>query len=432
MTTAPDQTAPAQAEERVHHPYSPSTLQSTEACPCYKSRPSTHIRTIIGTISHKVTETREDDNRLDDEDALAAAECLDFYDKRVQLAQAIRLKAVQDTALAEYTQMGHEVFASTAEQECRNLAERKVPQIIELTETYLAVDKIKFPDGVESTTAGYVDRVIIAHSRTYAELFDWKFGMWSVEKADNNLQGFSYAIGLMREYPTLQSVRFWFKQPNTGEITHVLITRESIMEKYFRIQVVVARAREARSLIAKGDWSMANPMVPVCNFCDHIGRCDKVLAIALRVGKKFFPLDLPENVTPNMVQDPHNTSLAMRLSAVMAVWAKAFRGVTTDRVVRRDADTPEGFVLTSRADRVVKDVDALRKIALKYISKKEYEALLSKEPPFGTLEDAIKDTAPRGQKTAILEKFQAEIMECGAVTKGDPYVFLRAVADKKS
>lgn len=414
----------AEVEERVHHPYSPSTLQSLEACPCYKSRPSTHIRTIIGTISHKVTETREDDNRLDDEDALAAAECLDFYDKRVQLAQAIRHKAVLNGVRVASPDWHHHRDNQEAED--------RVPQIIELTETYLAVDKIKFPDGVESTTAGYVDRVIIAHNRTYAELFDWKFGLWPVEKADNNLQGMSYVLGLFREVSTLTSARFWFKQPNTGEITHVLITRDMVMEIYLRIQAVVARARIARGLIAQNDWSMANPMVPVCNFCDHIGRCEKVLAIALRVGKKFFPLDLPENITPNVVQDPHNTSLAMRLSAVMAVWAKAFRGVTTDRVIRRDADIPEGFVLTSRADRVVKDVDALRKIALKYITKKEYEALLSKEPPFGTLEDAIKDTAPRGQKTAILEKFQAEITECGAVAKGDPYTFLRAVADKKA
>lgn len=412
-------TPPVDAEARTHHPYSPSTLQSLEACPCYKSRPSTHIRTIIGTISHKVTETREDDNRLDDEDAFAAAECLDFYDKRLQLAQAIRCKAVEEKAIELKGGDG------------LGLAERSTPQVIELLETYLAVDKIQFPDGVESTTAGYVDRVIIAHNRTYAELFDWKFGMWPVEKAENNLQGMAYVLGLFREYPTLQSARFWFKQPNTGEISHVLITRDMVMEIYLRIQTVVARARVARGLIAQNDWSMANPMVPVCNFCDHIGRCQKVLAIALNVGKKFYPLEIPEHITPTMVQDPHNTGLAMRLSAVLAVFAKSFRSATTDRVIRRDADTPEGFVLTSRADRVVKDVDALRKIALKYISKEEYEALLSKEPPFGTLEDAIKDKAPRGQKTAVLEKFQAEIMECGAVAKGDPYTFLRAVADKK-
>lgn len=410
-------------EERKHHEYSPSTLQSLEACPCYRSRPSTHIRTIIGTIAHKVTETREDDNRLDDEDANAAAECLDFYDKRVQLAQAVRHKAVEEKRIAMF-QGGATEFAIAD-------ADKAIEPIIELTETYLAVDKIKFPDGVESTTAGYVDRVIIAHNRTYAELFDWKFGMWPVEKAENNLQGMAYVLGLFREYPTLLSARFWFKQPNTGEITHVLITREMVTEIYLRIQVVVARARVARGLIAKDDWSMANPTVPVCIFCDHIGRCQKVLAIALNVGKKFYPLEIPESVTPTMVQNSRNTSMAMRLSAVMAVWAKSFRGTTTDRVIRRDADIPDGFVLTSRADRVVKDVDALRKIALKYISKKEYEALLSKEPPFGTLEDAIKDKAPRGQKTAVLEKFQAEIMECGAVAKGDPYTFLRAVADKK-
>src|SRR5688572_24995158 len=68
------------SEERVHHPYSPSTLQSIEACPCYKSRPSQHVRTIIGTLAHKATETRRDDDRLDDDDASAVAQCLDFYD----------------------------------------------------------------------------------------------------------------------------------------------------------------------------------------------------------------------------------------------------------------------------------------------------------------------------------------------------------------
>jgi len=416
MTFAMTSPVPA-TEERKHHEYSPSTLQSLEACPCYRSRPSTHIRTIIGTISHKVTETREDDNRLDDEDALAVAECLDFYDKRLQLAQAIRQKEINDlNAKAEDVLEGFKFGA---------------PEIIELRETYLAVDKIKFSDGVESTTAGYVDRVIIAHTRTYAELFDWKFGMWPVEKAENNLQGMAYVLGLFREYPTLESARFWFKQPNTGEISHVLITRDMVTEIYLRIQTVVARARVARELIAQNDWSMANPMVPVCNFCDNIGRCQKVLDIALKVGKKFYPLEIPEHITPTMVQDPHNTSLAMRLSAILAVWAKSYRSATTDRVIRRDADCPEGFVLTPHTDRIVKNVEALRQVALKYISEKEYDALLSKEPPFGTLEDAIKDKAPRGQKNALLKKFQAEIMECGAVSKSDSYTYLRAVANKK-
>src|SRR6266508_246296 len=75
---------------RTHHPYSPSSLQSLEACPCFKSRENNHIRSIMGTISHRVVETGQADLRLSDEDAAAAAECIDFYDRRLELARLAR------------------------------------------------------------------------------------------------------------------------------------------------------------------------------------------------------------------------------------------------------------------------------------------------------------------------------------------------------
>lgn len=411
--------------ERTHHDYSPSTLQSLEACPGFKSRDSNHVRTIIGTISHKVTETREDDNRLDDEDAASAAECLDFYDARRAAALDYRFAAVKAQA-AKYARTNEALT-----EKHLSPADIDIPKIIEHQEIYLPVDDLVFPDGVKHTTAGYVDRALIAHNREYAELFDWKFGMWPVESAENNLQGMAYTLGLFKMYPTLKTVRFWFKQPNTGQITQALFTRAQFAEIYLRIQVVVARAREARALIAKGDWSKTNPMVPVCNFCDNIGKCEKVLAIACKVGRKFYPLEMPEDICPNKVMDRHNTSLAMRLSAVLAVWAKAFRSQTTDRVIRRDAEMPDGFTMTSRADRVVKDPAKLREISLQYISAEEYDALLSKEPAFGALEEAIKDKAVRGQKTATLDKFKEQTTAAGAVDRGEPYTFLKAVADKK-
>lgn len=414
-------------EVRSHHPYSPSTLPSLEACPCFKSRESTHIRTIVGTISHKVTETCEDDNRLDDDDAAAAAECLDFYESRRKAALDFRYSAVDSLVKSGRPYADH-----YDEQLAFEETQGKTPQIIELKETYLAIDKLKFNDGVESTTAGYVDRAIITHDRAYAELFDWKFGFWPVEKAENNLQGFSYVLGLFREYPTLASARFFFKQPHTHEISHVYVSRADVAKLYLRIQVVVARARAARIKMAKGDYSMAEPHMPLCNFCANIGDCPKVTAFACNVARKFYPLEIPEDISPMKVMDPHNTTLAMRLSSVMAVWSKAFRDRVTDRVIRRDADCPAGFVITSRSDRKVTDPAKLREIAMKYISEAEYQKLLSQEPPFGALEDAIKEKAPRGQKKSTLEQFQQETLETGAVERGMGYSFLKAVAEKEN
>lgn len=393
-------------ETRAHHPYSPSSLQSIEVCPCFKSRESHHIRSVIGTIAHKVTETREDDMRLSDEDAAAAAECIDFYDGRVKLAQEARDRAV------------------------KLHIEDDIADVIELTESYLPIDDIKFPDGVEATTAGFVDRVIVTHDRTYAELFDWKFGMWSVEKAENNLQGIAYTLGLFKKYPTLKSARFFFKQPHTNEISHSYFTREMIAEQYLRITAVVARARKARELMAKDDFSMANPTVPNCLFCAHIADCTKVLDIALKVGKKFNPLMIPADITPTMIHNARDTKWGMDLCAVLAVWAPAYRGRLTDRVLNRTADCPSGFIIATGSRRSIKNVDKLRDVAQEYLTKEEYDALLSKEPPFGTLEEAVQAKAARGQKTSVLREFQQKIIDNGAVEKSEPFAYLKAVTKK--
>lgn len=401
----PTTPAPLDTETRAHHPYSPSSLQSIEVCGCFKSRSSTHIRTIIGTISHKVTETREDDNRLSDDDAAAAAECIDFYDGRLRLAIQAREQAIAAGYELSYT----------------------CPQVIELTESYLPIDDIKYDDA-EATTAGFVDRVIITHDRTYAELFDWKFGMWPVEKAENNLQGIAYVLGLFRKYPTLKGARFFFKQPNTNVITNHYFARETVAAHYLRIVTVVERARKARALATKGDWSMANPTIPNCLFCANIADCTKVLDIAVKVGNKFNPLMVPDDITPTKIHNSRDTKHGLALCAVLGTWATAYRGRITDRVVRRDADVPDGFTLATGSKRGVKDVQKLREVSQQYLTKEEYDALLSQEPPFGALEQAVQDKAKRGQKAATLREFQTKMLESGAVEKGEPYTYLKAVA----
>src|SRR6267142_3971383 len=240
------------SESRTHHPYSPSKLQYLEACPCYENRESNHERTLAGTIAHGVAESGKDDNRLGDDDAAAAAECLDFVEQRRRL--------MQEDALA-------------------------VP-IIELKETYLPIDDLQFADA-QSTTAGYIDHGFISHDGTYAEIFDWKFGFWPVEQADNNLQGLAYCLGTFHRFPKLEKVRFFFKQPHLQTISDVLVSRADVPALYLRIQVVVARARAARTA---GNFDTARPMVPVCNFCAHIAKCPKVTEFACRVGAKFHPL----------------------------------------------------------------------------------------------------------------------------------------------
>lgn len=423
------------SEQRVHHPFSPSSLQSLEACPCYQSKSSDHIRTIIGTIAHKSTETRVDDSRLSDDDAAAVAECMDFYDRRKQLMEEARQHVIarlgiqlNDTAAAcNRTAYDHE-----QEDLAVSLVARTFPKITELLETYLEVDDCVFQDGetqVKATTAGYVDRVIISPNKDYAELFDWKFGLWPIEVAENNLQGIAYVLGLFRRYPTIQTAKFFFKQPLIDSIQEAMFTRAKIPELYLRVQVVVAEAREARRLMALNDWSKARPMVPACNFCANLGQCPKVAEFACRVGSKFFPLEIPENITPTMIHSPEQTTLGLRLAQVLAVWAKSYRTVITDRVIQRRALPPDGFKLTTRADREVIDPAKYKTVALEYLTEAEYTATLAVS--LGAVEEAISEKAVRGQKTATVESFKQKLEDAGAVAKGQPYTFLKATSNKE-
>lgn len=395
--------------ERPHHPYSPSTLQNLEYCPHWRSRHdiTPHHRTIAGTRAHGVVESGEDDSRLSDDDAIAAAECLDFVEQRRlgMLAEAMQAReATGDTGKAVGNYEG---------------------VVQEIKEAYLPVDLLKFPD-CESTTAGYVDRVLINYDQTYAELFDWKFGFWPVEKAEDNLQGIAYTLGLFAKYARLKKATLFFKQPHLGTVSQATFTREQVPALYLRVQTVVARAREARKL---NDFSLAKPGVPVCNFCGELGRCNRVCDFACKVGRKFHPLEIPEDITPSMLMDSKQTALGLRLAAVLKIWCDAFRRQVTDRVLRGDAELPAGQKIQEMAKRELIDSKKFKAIALRYLTEAEYESTL--ESSFGAVEDLISEKAPRGQKKNTVAEFRQGLLDSGAVKMGDSFSFLRAVAGEE-
>jgi len=402
-------------EARKHHPYSPSTLASLECCPCFQSRQNEvqHERTIAGTRAHKAVETGQDDDLLSDDDAVSVAECLDLIARR------------------------------KLELETKNLPEdligKAVNMVDELKEAYLPIDDLIFReayqgetgllwDTIKSTTAGYVDHVLICSALNHAELLDWKFGRWSVECAEKNLQGIAYALGLFYKYPELQTITVWFKLPTIGAITSATFTREQIPALYLRVTTVVARAREARQ---QNDFSSANPTHPTCAFCSNLGRCPAVAKFALKVGSKFHKLAVPEDTTPGALRDPAQSKLALELASVMAVWAKAVRGQVTDQILRGVSPTPEGYKISTFSKREVIDEAKFKSVALLFVKAEDYAALQD-APGFGKLEDLISERAPRGQKKNAVETFAQQLLDAGAVVEGPAYPFLKAVPVKET
>lgn len=381
-------------EERVHHAYSPSQLQSLEACPSYRGKDSTHARTIAGTLGHKVVETKTDDARLSDDDAVAAAACIDFIETR---------KAVIGS-----------MFPGKP--------------VTELKEMYLPIDNLVFDDA-KATTAGYVDNVLLSWDETYAEMADYKFGYWQVEEAANNLQAGSYMLGLFKKFPKLQRIRFFFKLPNIDGFSETELTRDQIPGLYLRVQTVVARARAARKA---GDFSTAVPACPLCCFCANLASCPKVSALMLNVGRKFHSVEVPPDITPTALLSSHDTGMCMKLAQIAKTWADSFRARQTDRVLRGDADLPEGFHIESRrGNRKVADPVKFAQISLSYIPKEKYDSLVE-PPPIGSVEEAISDAAPRGSKESTVKQYAKDLEISGAAVHGEPYSFLKATNDRET
>lgn len=295
-------------------------------------------------------------------------------------------------------------------------------------EIYLPIDDCVFED-CKSTTAGYTDEWLLNYNKTYGEMFDWKFGFWPVEQADNNLQAFAYAMGMFRLYPSLEKIRFFFKQPHLEVISDAVFVRAQIPDLYLRIQVVVAKARKARALMKQNDWSMAQPYVPVCNFCANIADCPKVTGFACKIGAKFHPMGIPADITPEKLMDPKSTQLGRELAQVVTVWAKAFNARILDRVLQGRAELPPGTMIQEMPGRrKIAVVSTFKQIALRYVPSDVYES--ATDVTFGPIEKYIQDKAPRGQKEATVLEFQKELEAKGAVVRGEGYCFLRAVSEK--
>jgi len=447
-TPAPNGTALPTAERR-HHPFSPSTLQAREACPCYSGKDGdANEAALRGSLQHFLTESEADVEELSDEESDAAVECLDFFNLRKRLMDSSREEAV--SALISNFREAKDLVTgwilSVGEAEARFLAGKEVPQVLVLSEVQLKVDTTPVTYGkqernekgrltgdiriehTDCTTSGYVDRVLVNHDRTYAEIFDWKFGKWPVEDAVNNLQGIAYMVGLRREYPTLETVRVYFKQPHIGVLTHHDFPAAATPEHLARIRAVVQRAAEESIAM---DFARARPSVSACLFCGRLGLCDKAAEIFLNISKKFMPMQVPANLTPSLLRGERDAGIALKVAQVAKAWGEALRSTTADAVVSGRMLMPDGFKLETKADRFIADAGKFKALVITYLSADDWAGLLPKTPTLTAVEKKISVNAPRGQKSATVEEFNDKAFKAGALDREPPIVFLKQTGKKK-
>lgn len=395
--------------ERIHHPYSPSSLQSRELCPKYKPKNTATQAAIEGTRQHNVAESGIDDDRLKDFKAAAVVECMKFVDDRLRQYPGGSLIREEYLPIDENI-----VRARTGLRKMLLDPMDPDPEIVEdeVIENFLG------------TTAGYLDVGILSADKTECEIIDFKFGKVPVEPAENNVQGMAYLLGLRKRYPKIKKGRVWFLMPHLDLISYHDFTENDFGQLELRIKVIVSRAIEAHK--DENDFSMATPNISACLFCALLGKCPKVAEHALKLGQKYAPLRIPDSVSTTVFTDPADVERGLKFAQVIKEWAEAYRAQATAKTLDDMEFCPKGYVVQIQSRRTVKNARKLADLAKTFLPEElrpKVEELF--DVSIGDLEDIISLSAARGQKEKTVESFGKSALEAGHLEEGQPFAFLR-------
>lgn len=405
----------------IHHKYSPSSLQAREASPCWEPTSGDSAASIAGTKQHDAFSTAFSPgdavnkqiisapklDGLTDQQAEAVEKCFAYFQT---LYLAARLKARKDMT---------------------------EPRVI--WNKYLPIDDdVIFEEWRQEefkhTTAGYLDTAILSPDLKSADLIDLKFGLWPVEPAENNLQGISYLLGLVKEYPTLEEVTVHFCAPYLNEIDRHTFYKKDFPGLHLRIKLAVLR-----SIAWRNDYEQAKkydeldqiewfPTTSTCIFCSRLGRCGAAMSLAGRIGEKFHNYKLPDNLDPLMISEPGQWSAILKLADLMKLWAEAVRKEANAEALRSEV-LPEGYRLVTSSQPSIKDAGAVLKLAAE-MGVAESVRNDATSVTLGPLEEGIEAVTPRGQKSKKSKEFRDKLAETGAVVQGKPFSFLQMIRQK--
>ena len=388
---------PLDTAVRSHHPDSPSSLQASEACPCFinESREETaNSASAKGTLQHKAAETRDLDILHGDEAMVAAVQKCIAYEDRI---------------------IGY--FKS-----------RGVDPIV-TKEKYLAVgdDVVRDSSGREwvGVTGGFPDVLIYSLTLGEAHVPDWKMGAVPVTPTKDNVQGIAYALGAFQLLgPRIKTVivhfyapyQGWTEQEQEDKYIHTF-TREDIPRMELRIRTIIAQKKSPNA--------KPRAKVDLCIWCAKKGDCEANKAAIIPLEGKYEDLVCPDVVAPHKLALPSQFAAAMKFAGQVELWAKAVKARCRDVALTEGIDVP-GFKLVGRADRKVESVKTFQEVALKNGMTPD-QFLETLTPSLTAVEDFVKKAAEKGKGAAAIRQLTSDLEEAGATSKGKPYYFLKEI-----
>jgi hypothetical protein len=357
----------------THHKYSPSKLKNLAICPGYTSSDTTSEAAEEGTMLHECCETGIIPDGLTDEQKHLVKVCRDYVDQ------------------LEADSLSH------------------------IREQRLVI--------LDSATAGTADGVV-CETVERIHIYDYKFGRLSVEEAETNLQGWSYAVGAFDTYPKAQTVTVHFLQPRRDEVSQWTFDRVNdyprMAEKIMAV-LIGAEANAERPETYHPDHSN-------CLWCGRKAECPAVgkLSAAL-VRATHNTLELPANLVPSKM-DTHELVQALDMGGILKDHITKWVDLAKAEALAR---THKGIQI---GDYVIERKSGKRSV----VDPVAVSAILSTNYGF-TREDIIAITsmsitemekitsarAGKGKGAKAKEALQNELEAAGLVVSGNGFEYLK-------
>lgn len=259
---------------------------------------------------------------------------------------------------------------------------------------------------------GHLDRYSLCGNK--AVITDAKFGYKAVRDAENNMQGWAYALSVFDAHPEVEEITVAFIMARRDEVSvHTFKRALDYPTLKAGIAVLIANARNPENPYTPNDH---------CQYCSKCAVCPALREKALAVAKAYEPaLLVPEITHGSEIMDPSTMSKALALAPVLEKWASGVKKAAVEMAMNGVA--VPGFELKERKGRrEVTDATIAFGIVRSRITAEEFASAC--KVSIGDLEDLVADKAPRGTKAAVKQELNELLLGAGALKEGDPVRFL--------
>lgn len=427
-------------QTRGHHPHSPSSLQSSEACAHFENEQRDSKASKDGVLQHKAAETRDLSILDDPEHVKGVTRALQVEDEWIDILTDVE---------ASYSRAGEpeptEVLPKIIQEQYLPVDGKHVePQESqELEEDKLTGEKILFDRYREwhGITGGYPDTVLLQLRSGRAAILDWKFGKEWVTPTRDNMQGRAYAAGVFEAFPSVKSVTVVFYHPHLevndeGEVYQkdeytCTFTRDELDFIRLQIHTIIAKKKLAREQGLNNSEIPQTPKTSLCIWCAHKARCKALGALVVLTMSKHKPLDCPEVINPGELRTAEDYGKAYKFANFLEPLAKSIKKHITEAAVKGGVDV-DGFEIARRRDSEVVDPSKLKQIAVENFGVTEAEFDKCVSVPITKIDDVIKAKAPPRKGAPTVRAFRDAATRAGALKIGEGYFYLKEVKGEKT